>query len=140
MSNGYPNDKQSYKVGPGGVVKGRAVKIGANSRTVIACDAAGDADLIVGVALHSETEGNYVTVVRHGSADVEAPDATIASGDALTINASGQFVKQAGTQVTETCAIALEASVAAVAGRAPYIKARVLTAPRVPLVVVGGGG
>lgn len=131
-AQGYPNDSQSYPVGAGGVIKGRAVKL--SSGAVIACNAAGDADIFVGVAYMDAEEGEYVLVIRHGSADVEAPDATITDGEALTLNASGQFVAQAASQVTETVGFALEPSVAAVSGqRGPYIKVRILTAPRVPL-------
>lgn len=135
-AQGYPNDNQSYRVGPGGVIKGRAVKPGASPNIVIACTAAGDADLVRGVAYQSADEGDWVLVIRHGSAEIEAPDATITDGAALTINALGQFVLQADPQVTETVAFALEPSVAPVSGAAgPYIKGRIMTAPRVPLVV-----
>jgi len=135
-TQGYPNDSQSYQVGPGGVIKGRAVKPGAAPNIAIACTAAGDADLVRGVAYQSAQEGEWVLVVRHGSADVEAPDATVTDGAALTINALGQFVRQAAPQVTETVAYALEPSVALVSGAAgPYIKARIMTAPREALVV-----
>lgn len=133
---GYPNDSQSYVVTGSAAIKGRTCKLSSASGygTVTPTTAADDADLVHGVFYQDAEVGERVLVILHGSCDAEVASAGVTIGGELTINAAGQFVAQADPQVTETVAISLEASRATVEGQPPYVKVRVLTAPRQLLV------
>jgi len=127
-----------FIAGTGGVIKGRAVKLGTagDADRVIAVAAA--SDVIVGVAQHSAAAGEEVSVVVDGVVDARVDDATVAALDQLTITANGQFAKQLAplSQVTATWGYSLEAGRAAVGTNVRLTKIKLLrpALPAIPAV------
>jgi len=124
-----------YPVGTGGVIKGRAVKLGSagDAGKVIAVTAA--ADVIVGVAQHSAAAGEHVSVVVDGVVEALIADATVGVLDQLTITSNGQFAKQLAplSQVTATWGYSLEQGVAAVGSDVRLTKIKLLR-PALPAI------
>jgi len=124
------NDLRITAVATSLVQSGRFVK-GTPSATV-PTTAAADALTVLGVSIQTTVSVNaLVAVIVDGEAQCECADATIVYGDALTINAVGQVVKQATTPVTPTVAFALEAGSALDNGLGKLIRCKLAILPRI---------